>query len=252
MARNNKHRSKPRSNPLNQQKRNPNKAVREVSVGDGQVVVNGYSEQWLRQQFDWVYDKEILGIGKGVKKGAVIEIVSQQKQSLGVGIYAGRDSEQNVAVRRFNTTVCELDATFFEHRIRQAKNRRSIAAQTSAWRLLHSENDDLPGIVVDCWGNSISLTLSCGSLKQLVPPLLEAIQSVHPFDNAVGHVRLPHGKQEYLGVLKGHFPERFIVQELGVNYWVHPQLSKDAGLYLDMRPLRSWLVNQGWKDKIYR
>ena len=249
MARNNKHRSKHRSTPLNPQKRNQIKAVRGTSVGAGQVVVNGYSEQWLRQQFDWVYDKEILEIGKNVKMGMVIEIVSQQRQSLGVGIYAGRDSEQNVAVRRFNPTVCELDTAFFERRIRQAKSRRSIAAQTNAWRLVHSENDDLPGIVVDCWYTSISMTLSCVSLKPLVPPLLEAIQSVHPFDNAVGHVRLPHGKQEYLGVLKGHFPERFVVQELGVNYWVHPQLSKDAGLYLDMRPLRSWLVNQGWQNK---
>ena len=68
---------------------------------------------------------------------------------------------------------------------------------------MHSENDDLPVcIVVDCWDNSISVTLSCVSLKSIVEPLLEAIQSVYPFDNAVGHVRLPHGKQEYLGVLK--------------------------------------------------
>jgi len=212
-------------------------------------MVNGYSEQWLRQQFDWVYAKEIVGFGKCVKKGEVVEIITQQKQSLGTGIYAGDDSEQNVAVRRFHTVVCELDVDFFERRVQEAKERRSIQGQTNAWRLVHSENDDLPGIVVDCWDNSISLTLSCASLKSIVKPLLEAIDRVQQFDNAVGHVRLPHGKQEYLGVLKGHFPERFVVKELGVDYWVHPQLSKDAGLYLDMRPLRSWLINQGWQGK---
>lgn len=249
MARNNKHRSKPQSALSNHQKKSPNKVAKRVSVGDRQVMVNGYSEQWLRQQFDWVYEKEILGVGNGVKRGDIVEIISQQKHSLGVGIYAGKDSEQNVAVRRFNTRVCDLDVEFFARRIRQAKSRRSIEAQTSAWRLVHSENDDLPGIVVDCWANSISVTLSCVSLKSIVEPLLEAIQSVHRFDNAVGHVRLPHGKQEYLGVLKGQFPERFVVDELGVNYWVHPQLSKDAGLYLDMRPLRAWLVRQGWQNK---
>lgn len=249
MARNSKHRSKPHSNTLNHQKKNQKNTMKTISVGAGQVMVNGYSEQWLRQQFDWVYDKEILGVGKGLKKGDVVEIVSQQNQSLGVGIYAGRDSEQNVAVRRFHTRVCDLDVEFFENRIRQAKNRRSVENLTSAWRLIHSENDDLPGIVVDCWDNSISLTLSCASLKSLVPSLLEAVDRVHPYDNAVGHVRLPNGKQEYLGLLKGHFPERFVVQELGIDYWVHPQRSKDAGLYLDMRPLRGWLVNQGWTDK---
>ena len=68
MARNNKHRSKPQSTSSNQ-KKSPNKAAKNVTVGDIQVMVNGYSEQWLRQQFDWVYDKEILGVGKRVKKG---------------------------------------------------------------------------------------------------------------------------------------------------------------------------------------
>ena len=76
--------------------------------------------------------------------------------------------------------MCELDVEFFEGRIRLAKNRRSIEAQTTAWRLVHSENDDLPGVVVDCWDSSISVTLSCVSLKSIVAPLLEAIQSVHP------------------------------------------------------------------------
>ena len=57
-------------------------------------MVNGYSEQWLRQQFDWVYDKEVVGVGKMVQKGDVVEIISQQKHSLGVGIYAGSDSSK--------------------------------------------------------------------------------------------------------------------------------------------------------------
>ena len=249
MARNNKHRSKPHSKTSNKRQKSKTNSLKAVSVADGQIMVNGYSEQWLRQQFDWVYDKEILGIGKNVQKGDVIEIVSQQRQSLGVGVYAGKESEQNVAIRRFHTGVCDLDTQFFEDRVRRAKNRRSIENHTSAWRLVHSENDDLPGIVVDCWDRSISVTLSCVSLKSILTPLMQAIERIHPFDNAVGHVRLPHGKQEYLGVLKGHFPERFVVQELGIDFWVHPQLSKDAGLYLDMRPLRAWLVRQGWENK---
>ena len=73
-----------------------------------------------------MYVKEILGIGKNVQRGSIVEIISQQKQTLGVGIYAGKESEQNVAVRRFHTVVCTLDTDFFEERIRWAKKRRSI------------------------------------------------------------------------------------------------------------------------------
>lgn len=215
-------------------------------VGSNQVVVNGYSEQWLRQQFDWVYSAEILAVGKGVSFGDTVEIVTSQGQVLGVGLYADRGEERFVSVRRFRNDQGLIDLALLTQRLRDAADRRSIPEHTNAWRLVHSENDDLPGVVVDCWGDTISIVLSCQSLQGLVPMLLDAIHTVYPFENAVGHVRLPHGNQEYLGVLKGAIPEQFVVNELGVQYWVSPQLSKDAGLFLDMRSLRDWLAQRGW------
>ena len=231
-------------------KNNPSNSSKPVvRAQTGQVVVNGYSEQWLRQQFDWVYRKEVMAVGENVQSGSIIEIVTVQGQSMGTGVYADTSGEQDVVVRRFSEHVEPLDLEFFQKRIQSAVNRRSIEKGTNAWRLIHSENDDLPGFVVDCWGESISVTLSCASLKVLLEPFLEALERIYPYQNAVGHVRLPHGKQAYLGVLKGAFPDRFVVEELGIQYWVHPQLSKDAGLFLDMRALRSWLIQQDWTGK---
>ncbi len=233
----------------NQRQSGSQKKQKVIAAKPNQVVVNGYSEQWLRQQFDWVYNKEVLATGKNVVAGSLVEICNSQGQALGVGVYAGTTEEQSVAVRRLSERIETIDVNFFVGRIRAAQSRRSIEPQTTAWRLVHSENDDLPGFVVDCWAHSVSITLSCPSLTSLLDDFVEALNVVHPFENAVGHVRLPHGKQQYLGILKGELPERFGVQELGVDYWVHPQLSKDAGLFLDMRPLRAWLARQGWEDK---
>ncbi len=220
-----------------------------LTAPKGHIIVNGYSEQWLRQQFDWVYHQEVVGVGADVTTGSLVTITNKQGQVLGVGVYAETNQEQEVAVRRFSETVQNLDTSFFVERLALALKRRVIESNTTAWRLVHSENDDLPGIVIDCWDKSVSITLSCVSLKGLLDDLMMALQQVYPFDNAVGHVRLAQGNQEYLGVLKGTFPERFMVQELGIQYWVHPQLSKDAGLFLDMRPLRGWLEQKGWAEQ---
>lgn len=224
------------------------KSIR-LTAPKGQVIVNGYSEQWLRQQFDWVYHQEVEAVGSDVTTGSLVTITNKQGQVLGVGVYAETNLEQEVAVRRFSESVRVLNTEFFVERLTAALKRRTIERNTTAWRLVHSENDDLPGIVIDCWDRNLSITLSCVSLKCLLDDLMAALQKVYPFDNAVGHVRLPQGSQEYLGVLKGTFPERFVVQELGIQYWVHPQLSKDAGLFLDMRPLRGWLEQKGWAEQ---
>lgn len=243
------HRGKQRGPRPNQKKSSKVTQSYSGHVGSNQVVVNGYSEQWLRQQFDWVYSGEILAVGKGVTFGDAIEIVTVQGQSLGMGIYADRGEERFVSIRRFRSSQGLIDQELFNQRLQNAIRRRRIPENTNAWRLVHSENDDLPGVVVDCWGETISIVLSCQSLQGFLPMLLTAIQTVYPFENAVGHVRLPHGNQEYLGVLKGEIPEQFVVDELGVQYWVSPQLSKDAGLFLDMRPLRGWLVQRDWSGE---
>lgn len=242
-----RHRSKHRTQKRHVSK--PQKTATESYTGrvePTQVVVNGYSEQWLRQQFDWVYSGEVVAVGQQLEFGDTAQIVSTQGQLLGTGIFAGRGDERFVSVRRFRTSQGAIDQALLNARLAEAMRRRHIPAETTAWRLVHSENDDLPGIVVDCWGDTISIVLSCQSLQSLLPMLLVAIDRVYPFQNAVGHVRLPHGNQEYIGVLKGAIEERFLVQELGVQYWVSPQLSKDAGLFLDMRPLRGWLAQRGW------
>ena len=59
------------------------------------MMVNGYSDKWLRQQFDWV-DKEIIGIGMPIQQGHIVEIISQQT-SLGVEC-TQVDSEQMLFV----------------------------------------------------------------------------------------------------------------------------------------------------------
>ena len=213
--------------------------------GPLQVVVNNYSEEWLSKSFDLVYQKEILAKGTKVELGSEVEIVSSKGKVLGVGIFA--DGE--LAVRRFSTESGMLSISFFARRFEWALFRRDIPEDTNAWRWIHNENDDLPGIVVEVWGDEISIILSDRSLVIWLDTFLEALLRVRPFNRAWGHVRLGEGKQEDLGLVFGEEPkEKVQVQELGVQYWVTPQSSKDAGLFCDMRDLRAWLTDT-WSYK---
>ena len=216
------------------------------AIQSDQIVVNGYSEQWLRQDFDWVYPQEIAKKGQQVQFGSVVEICTEQQQCLGMGIYATGE----VAVFRYSTHKVALDKAFFLQRFTAALQRRKIPQDTSAWRMVHGANDDLPGLVIEVWGNCISIILSSESLVPWLKLWLEVLEAVLDFDIAVGHVRLPNGKQKYLGILKGTLPEQIEVQELGVQYWVSPQKSKDAGLFCDMRGLRQFL-SDSWTDKTF-
>ena len=216
-----------------------------ISPEANQIVVNTYSEEWLRKNFDIVYAKEIIARGSEAHIGSEVEIVSSKGLFLGVGIIGDSD----IGARRYAQEKVDLNEHFFLSRFEEALFRRDIPEETNAWRWIHAENDNLPGIVVEIWGAEISIVLSDRSLVPWLECFLGALLRVRPFLRAWGHVRLGEGKQEDLGLIFGDSPqEKIQVEELGVQYWVTPQHSKDAGLFCDMRALRAWLTER-WRYK---
>ena len=229
-----------------------------------QVQVNNYSVEWLRQGFDWVYHPEVLGIGSQVRHGTFVDIVDMKGTVLGRGIYCAETTTDtddgegtNIAVRRFVSTTDvgavlsqTINEEWIHQKIEHAYKRRCIPPGTNAWRLVHAENDDMPGVIIDVWDRQYSVVLSCSSLSALLPWICTALSQLFSAQVVWGHVRLPNGKQEYLGVLyaeNANYTPEIVVQELGVSYAVTPPRSKDAGLFTDMRGLREWFVrNQVW------
>jgi hypothetical protein len=67
----------------------------QTDAGDA-VMVNSYSERWLKRGFQWVYKDEVIGRTGPLQPGQVVSIVSRDGQDLGTGIW----DEGKVEVRR--------------------------------------------------------------------------------------------------------------------------------------------------------
>ena len=138
-------------------------------------MVNGYSAEWLGKGFDWVYNNEIIAKLGSPRSGDVVDIVGQDGRHLGVGIAA----DGKVAVRRFRVDRGPIDADFLRSRMESALSRRRIPEATTAWRWVHGENDDLPGLRVDVWANHATVALDDPSLEFLLKPVVDCILA-HP------------------------------------------------------------------------
>lgn len=221
-------------------KRQSGKGRSGPAAGDG-VVVNGYSERWLRQGFPWVYREEVTGRTGSLVPGQVVRIRARDGRTLGTGVW----SEGKVEVRRFREDDGPIDVALLQERVALARARRPMPADTDAWRWVHGENDGLPGIRVDVYGGAVSISLDSPSLARLVDPLLGALQQELPVDAAWVHAR--GGEDEDwskvpLGQIAGRRPPGdLLVQERGVRVGVRPWEGSDAGLFSDMRGIRAWL-----------
>ncbi|MCK6502848.1 class I SAM-dependent rRNA methyltransferase [Myxococcota bacterium] len=212
-----------------------------------QVQDNGYSEGWLRKGFPWVYRDEVVGGGEGRAPGEVVQLVSGEGQPLGAGLWG---AEGKVAVRAWRSDAGPVDDALVHARLASARARRVLPPATSAWRWAHGENDDMPGVRVDVWGDELSIGLEDPSLEVLLPALVRSLRELAapraiwradrpPPEGPEGAASPDRGRHGLLWGQPGG--EEIEVVELGLRYGVRPGLRHDVGLFCDMRQVRAWL-----------
>src|SRR5207237_4694229 len=110
---------------------------------------------------DWVFSGEVLKVFGNPADGDVISLKDGKDRLLGSAIY---NAKSQIVARRFSRRKQDLDLDFFQRRIAQAveyRARRGIDLKLS--RLVWSESDGLPGVIVDRSGDwAVLQTLTLG------------------------------------------------------------------------------------------
>src|SRR6266513_1705572 len=123
---------------------------------------------------DWVFAGEVLKTFGHPRDGDVISLKDGRDHLIGSAIY---NSKSQIVARRFSRRRQELDLDFFQRRIAQAveyRKRRGIDLRLC--RLVWSESDGLPGVIVDRYGDHAvvqTLTLAMDMRKTLIVEALK-------------------------------------------------------------------------------
>ena len=102
----------------------------------------------------WVYRSDILA-ADGIPPGALVGVVDERVKFLGTALYS---SASQIAIRMIaKETVKDLDS-LMRKRIREAiAYRERVVRDTDAYRIVFSEGDFLPGLIVDRYNDLLSL-----------------------------------------------------------------------------------------------
>jgi 23S rRNA (cytosine1962-C5)-methyltransferase len=113
-------------------------------------------EESLRRFHPWVFSGAVARHEGQAAEGDVVEVYTHD----GVFLATGHYQEGSITVRVLSFRPCAIDAAFWEAALRQARALREAtipAAGTTAYRLVHGEGDNLPGLVIDVYGNTAVL-----------------------------------------------------------------------------------------------
>jgi 23S rRNA (cytosine1962-C5)-methyltransferase len=137
----------------------------------------------------------------------------------------------------------EIDREWWRGRLRAAAARRArLATVTNAYRLVYSEGDLLPSLIVDVYDDVLVLqTLSQGSeaLKEMLVELLVEERSPRAIvERNDVRVRQLEGLEMQTGVLYGSVPEELLIVQHGVRFRIQPLGGQKTGSFLDQRENR--------------
>ena len=122
----------------------------------------------------WVFASEVERVEGKVEDGETIELLSPKGQFLGSAIY---NSRSQIVARRYSRDRIALDAALLSRRLDAAlAHRKAIgAASRAAHRLVWSESDQLPGLIVDRYDDVLvmqTLTLAMARREEIIARLL--------------------------------------------------------------------------------
>jgi 23S rRNA (cytosine1962-C5)-methyltransferase len=186
---------------------------------------------------DWVFSSEVLKIFGDPGDGDVISIKESHDKMLGSAIW---NSKSQIVARRFSHRRQDLDLDFFTRRIRQAaeyRARRQVNPRLH--RVVWSESDGLPGVILDRYGDQFVLQLTTLGMDQRREILINAIQEVLNPGNIIERsdaaTRRAEGLQPKSGLLRGEAREcEFEIG--GVKLLIDLLSAQKTGFYLDQLP----------------
>jgi 23S rRNA (cytosine1962-C5)-methyltransferase len=196
----------------------------------------------IRGRHPWVFSGAIKHIPDGIKSGTPIKLYDEMNNFLAQGYF---NSYSQIAVRLWSWQEKEeIKKEFFVKKIKDAYNLRQVLVEnkkTNAYRVINSENDLLPGLIVDKYDQYLSVQFHNQGIafwkKEIISALHEVLEPKGIFERSdVGNREKEGGAG--VGLLLGKVPEKIEILENGYKFWVDIVGGQKTGFFLDQRDKR--------------
>lgn len=185
----------------------------------------------------WIYHSSILRVTAPVADGEQVQVKDHRQRLLGVGLF---NSKSKIHVRMLAADRVELDAAFFETRIRAALavRTRHLPGATS-FRVVNAESDFLSGLIVDKYEDVLVVQTSSLGMDQRKALIVTALQNIFAPRAIVERNEMASRKFEGLpdanGLLAGTLDGPVTIRLNGLSFAVNLQGGHKTGLYLDQQ-----------------
>jgi 23S rRNA (cytosine1962-C5)-methyltransferase len=220
------------------------------------VVLKKGKEKAVLHKHPWVFSGAIENVKGKPANGEIIRLLDSKKDFLAYGFY---NDQSRVAVRllEWNENIA-VDENWFREKVRTAvAGRAHILADgsTDTCRLIFSESDYLPGLIVDKYADHLAVQVLTSGMQNAMPVIIDELNSLLKpasiFDKSDASSRLHEGLETANVLLAGaQPPELVMVKENGIQYGINIAEGQKSGFYCDQRYNRQVLASYSKGKKV--
>jgi len=202
------------------------------------ATISPKGETRIKNGHPWVYRSDVVEVS--ASGGEVVQVRNRRKTPLGYAFYSDRSE---ITLRMLTRTGDSPDLDTWRSRLDAAvRYREALGIDATAYRLVHAEADQMPGLVVDRYGDYLVIQALVQGIERMVPDVVRLlVERLNPLGILARNdprVRLLEGLEQRVEVLHGQVPEEIEVRESRVSYLVDPYRGQKTGLFLDQRENR--------------
>ena len=210
-------------------------------IMDPQLIIAAGREKSLFRRHPWIFSGAVAAVKGRPKSGQTVDVVSQNGTWLARAAFSPKSQIQG-RVWTFDPQET-VDAEFFLNRIAASADRRKrLAIESDAMRLVQSESDGLPGLIVDRYADVLIFQLLTAGTEFWREAIIAALRTLFPYDSILERsdvdVRTKEGLTERIETVHGTVPELVEIHENGVRLLVDVHGGHKTGFYLDQRDSR--------------
>lgn len=206
------------------------------------LILKKGKERSLLRRHPWVYDTAVQRLQGKAKSGDTVRVLSHDGRFLAWAAYS-KDSALRARCWTFNEEE-KIDSDWIENKIHKALSARAaLFTRTNAVRVIFGEADQLPGLVVDRYGDWFVTQFQAAGVEAFRDVIADCLMKEPGirgvFNRSDAATRHREGLELRVELLRGEQPPQEIeVTEDGVRYGVDVRIGHKTGFYIDQRENR--------------
>jgi 23S rRNA (cytosine1962-C5)-methyltransferase len=211
------------------------------------IYIKKNEEKEILKGFCWVFQNQISNISSLMmcEAGELVNIADYTGKIIATG-YANPKTQIAIRILEFKNFNGLFDAKYFVYKIGNALKRREKHYDKPFYRLVFSESDFLPGLIIDRFDKTFVLQTTTAGMDKLLPEILQALETLFQPENILLKNEFPARAKEGLPleskVIKGEVSGLIEVEENGIKYLANLFDGQKTGWFYDMRENRKLIA----------